>query len=81
MKAAFQTSLTTTGNTVLSGSPNVKINGLPVARMTDPVSGMSVMITVGSPNIKVNNLPLARIGDPTVTDTIATGATNVTANG
>lgn len=55
--------------TILSGSGNVFLNGLAVARQTDPVSTHTCgnnthdgVISQGSPTIFVNGLPVALIG-------------------
>ena len=49
-------------NPLATGSPNVRINGIPAHRISDSWSCGSVQVE-GSPNVRVNGLPLARIGD------------------
>mgnify|MGYP006267116867 CR=1 FL=1 len=55
------------GGLILTGSPNVFINGFPVVRVGDQVAsygriGPGVMVT-GSPFFFVNGLPVCRVGD------------------
>lgn len=53
------------GGEIISGSPNWKCNGSPIARVTDHVAckahGVQTIDT-GSPNWKCNGLAIARIG-------------------
>ncbi len=55
------------GGPVISGSPNVFINGLPAARMGDPLTcvGPPDVIAKGSTGVFINGLPAARMGDLT----------------
>lgn len=56
---------------IVSGSPNVLINGLPAARKDDKglhaacCAGNNFTVSNGSTTVKVNGKPLARAGDPT----------------
>jgi len=57
------------GGLILTGSPNVFINGKPVVRVGDVVSphgsgshGSAVMAT-GSATFSVNGIPVCRVGD------------------
>jgi len=77
---ARQTDTTSQGNTIIQGSPNVFVNELPIARLGDSVTSLSVKIVAGSPTVFANNLPVARIGDPTAIDNIITGSENVFSN-
>lgn len=77
------------GYVIASGSPDVFVNGLPVARVGDPsishlgsgcVNHTSTII-VGSPNVFVNGRPLARVGDALSACTqIAQGSPDVKVN-
>ena len=65
------------GGAIIGGSLNVLVNGLPSARLGDPVyceihslQGAIQTITSGSLTVLVNGLPKARIGD-----SISCGAT------
>ncbi|MBX8556125.1 PAAR domain-containing protein [Pseudomonas cichorii] len=46
---------------IVSASPNVFVNGLPVARVGDK-SGCGAVIVSGIPNILINGRPIAHIG-------------------
>jgi uncharacterized Zn-binding protein involved in type VI secretion len=70
----------THGGAIITGSPNVWVNGRPVARVGDiyacPFHGLNPIIK-GSNRTWANQLELARIGDPTACGaTIATGSEN-----
>lgn len=57
------------GPVLAPGSPNVFIQGLPAARVTDQaVCAAPVMdvIAMGSTTVLINGLPAARVGDRTV---------------
>jgi uncharacterized Zn-binding protein involved in type VI secretion len=56
------------GPIIAPGSPNVLINGLPAARVTDTAicTGPTDVIVQGSPTVLINGLQAARIGDMTV---------------
>lgn len=51
-----------------NGSPNVKANNLPIARIQDFYKGcpcpVPAYITTGSPTVKVNGKQIARLNDP-----------------
>jgi uncharacterized Zn-binding protein involved in type VI secretion len=49
------------------GCPNVLIQGLPAARMTDSAVcvGPPDVIAMGNPTVLIGGLPAARMGDPT----------------
>lgn len=75
---------------ITEGSPNVFINGKPVARVGDPFAVHSCKvhpphighIASGSSNVFVNGKPVARVGDPvTCGGSIAQGSDNVSAGG
>lgn len=71
--------------TILAGSPNVKINNKPSARKGDPVSvhsngrsSHSSIIGGGAPRILVNGKPKARKGDPIACGgSVMNGSSNV----
>jgi uncharacterized Zn-binding protein involved in type VI secretion len=70
----------THGGAIITGSMDVFVNGIPVARVTDtylcPFHGPNPII-MGSALLTANNLQVARIGDPTACGaTIATGSFN-----
>jgi uncharacterized Zn-binding protein involved in type VI secretion len=71
---------------IITASPNVTIDNLGQARVTDILiggCGHVGIIVSGSPNVQVNNLSVARVGDPVVgclIMTIATGSSTVTTN-
>jgi uncharacterized Zn-binding protein involved in type VI secretion len=57
------------GGTIVTGSPNVNINGIPAVRIGDVVSShgdgehnSSVMVS-GSPTVFINGIPLVKAGD------------------
>ena len=54
------------GGTIITGSPNTFVNGIPAARVTDkhmcPIHGLN-MIIEGAPHATINGLNAARIGD------------------
>ena len=67
------------GGTIIQGSPDVIVNGLPAARLNDAVQGHGLgphagpVMATGSPDVIVNGLPLCRAfvdvatcGDPAV---------------
>ena len=55
------------GGPIISGSPNVFINGLSAARVGDPLTcvGPPDVIAKGSTGVFINGLPAARMGDLT----------------
>lgn len=55
------------GGPIISGSPNVFAGGLPMARVTDPLTcvGPPDTILTGSPTVLINGLMAARMGDQT----------------
>jgi uncharacterized Zn-binding protein involved in type VI secretion len=70
----------THGGAITTGSLDVFVNGLPVARVTDiytcPIHGPNAIIQ-GSSRLTANGLQVARIGDPTACGaTIASGSLN-----
>jgi uncharacterized Zn-binding protein involved in type VI secretion len=70
----------THGGAIITGSPDVFVNNIPVARVTDtyacPIHGPNPIIK-GSTRLFANNLEVARIGDPTACGaTIASGSPN-----
>lgn len=72
--------------TIISGSPNVFINGRPAARVLDPVAcaahGDPDAIAQGSTDVFINGLPAARIGDKIVCGGVIIGGSgNVTIGG
>lgn len=76
---------------IVSGSPNVLINGLPAARKDDKglhapcCAANNFTVSGGSSTVLVNGKPLARSGDATShcggTGTISTGSPTVIAGG
>ncbi len=86
----------TCGDTVKSGSANVFVNGLPIARITDgtmgdPCGAPPTVIAGGSGTVFANGIPVSRIGDALVPHscpsssphggTISGGSPNVSADG
>ena len=65
--AARQGDTTSHGGTILSGSPNVFINGRPAATVGDlyacPTCGVTGPLVSGSPTVLINGKPAARVGD------------------
>lgn len=55
------------GGSILAGSPNVFIGGLPAARVGDPLTcvGPPDVIAIGSSSVLINGRPAARMGDQT----------------
>jgi uncharacterized Zn-binding protein involved in type VI secretion len=78
-------------DTVKTGSPNVFVNGIAVARTGDPhgvhintVTPFDIHTAVcgpGSGSVFVNGLPVFRIGDPVDGATQAAGSGNVIVGG
>jgi uncharacterized Zn-binding protein involved in type VI secretion len=77
----------TAGGTIIQGSPDVIVNGLPAARLNDAVAGHGIgphagpVMASGSGDVIVNGLPLCRAfldvatcGDP------ASGSSDVFCN-
>ncbi len=64
---ARQTDPFTDGDAVASGSPDVLMDNLPVARKGDPTTGHDgwppSVIIQGNSGILVNNKPIAEVGD------------------
>lgn len=56
------------GNTpITAGSPDVMVNGLPCARLGDPLNNHCLhgrSISAGSGSVLVNGKPIARLNDP-----------------
>ena len=72
------------GGTVVSGSPKLSANGIPVARVGDtyacPIHG-SNPISSGSPDTLDDGRPIARVGDSTSCGaTLMGGSPDVTVN-
>ena len=76
------------GTSLISGSPNVFVNGKPCGRKSDTYSSHgcivhsshSDVISGGSSTVKVNGLPIARVGDAvSIGGSVATGSSNVKA--
>ncbi|MBX8540549.1 PAAR domain-containing protein [Pseudomonas cichorii] len=66
---------------IVSASPNVFVNGLPVARVGDK-SGCGAVIVSGIPNILINGRPIAHIGSlSSHGGTIITGSINTMGGG
>jgi uncharacterized Zn-binding protein involved in type VI secretion len=68
------------GGAISTGSPDVFVNEIPVARVTDiyicPIHGPNPIVQ-GSSLLTANMLRVARIGDPTACGaTIASGSPN-----
>jgi len=83
-----------TSVTTISGpcSPNVKVNGIKVARQTDILVPHTIgtppncvshgsAVNLGSATVKVNGLPIARKTDSADLGTITNGSGNVFAGG
>jgi len=75
---------------VIAGSGNVIINGLPAARLTDPLAAHGCgrctpharNIAAGSSSVFINGLPSTRVGDAiNCGGTMATGSPNVNVGG
>jgi len=78
------------GGKIVTGSPNVNINGQPAHRKGDQSAGSCAhgytsTTVAGSGTVFVNGLPLERLGDPTKCDVsgvggkLASGSPNVNA--
>lgn len=71
------------GGQILAGSPNVFVNGLPVARIGDGVQGHGLgehagpTMMAGSPNVFVNGIALCREGDSASCGHTASGSSDV----
>ena len=68
------------GGAIVTGSPNVTVNGIPIARVGDTylcsIHGPNPIVQ-GSLKTTANNLQIARIGDPTACGaTIISGSPN-----
>lgn len=56
------------GGPVITGQPNVTVNGIPVACISDQLMcncGGPDIVAGGSSLVTINGLPVARLGDPT----------------
>jgi uncharacterized Zn-binding protein involved in type VI secretion len=69
---------------IVSGSPNVHVNGLPAARAhvdkakCDKHGSSPQILAQGSSTVHINGMPAARVGDSTVCDgKISSGSSNV----
>lgn len=76
------------GNEVVgTGSPNVFVNSLSVARVgdslvdTDNDNDSPITIVSGSPTVFANNIPVARQGDSDTDGTLTGGSPSVFADG
>ena len=74
------------GGTIAAGSPDVLVNGSPLARIGDAVTGHAPgahagpTMAAGSSNVIVNNIPACRAGDAATCGHPATGSDNVIIN-
>jgi uncharacterized Zn-binding protein involved in type VI secretion len=84
--AVRQTDVTSHGGTVTSGSPNVFVNGKPMAKVGSaqscPLPGhVGGTITSGSASVRVNGVPAAKVGSSATcvgsTTVITGGSPNV----
>lgn len=72
------------GGLIISGSPDVLVNGLPAARLGDGVQGHGLgehsgpTLMTGSPNVFVNGIALCREGDSASCGHTASGSSDVT---
>ena len=74
--------------TVVAGSSDVLINGIPAARVGDAVTPHTCVVThpgtiaIGSSTVFINGVPAARIGDPIdCGSTLVGGSSNVNIGG
>lgn len=75
-------SLGPTSGVISLGSPNVRVNGRPAARATDPETCHVGLVAQGSLKVHVNGLPASRVGDKTSCGAVITaGSTNVVIEG
>ena len=71
------------GGTIAAGSPDVIVNGSPVARIGDAVSGhgdpphASPTMAAGSGSVLANGIPVSRAGDAATCGHPATGSGDV----
>lgn len=83
MAGAVRAGVDSAGGIVLSGSPNVFINGAQAGRVGDAVQGhgngehAGPTLATGSPNVFVNGIPLCRAGDSATCGHVASGSPDV----
>lgn len=87
MPGASRKGTDSAGGTIISGSPDVFINGSPAARVGDKVakhsrrgSHAAASLVKGSPNVFVNGKPLVREGDTASCGHPASGSSDVFVN-
>ena len=87
MPGASRKDLDSAGGTIISGSPDVFINGSSAVRVGDKVAKhskrgahASPVMTSGSSDVFVNGLPLVREGDSASCGHVATGSSDVFVN-
>jgi uncharacterized Zn-binding protein involved in type VI secretion len=74
------------GGTIAAGSNDVIVNGSPLARIGDAVSGHAPgahagpTMSEGSPNVIVNSIPACRAGDKASCGHAASGSPDVIIN-
>lgn len=74
------------GGTIAAGSPNVIVNGSPLARIGDAVTGHAPgshagpTMAAGSPDVICNSIPACRAGDAATCGHPATGSSDVIIN-
>lgn len=74
------------GGTIAAGSPDVIVNGSPLARIGDAVQGhgdpphAGPTMATGSQNVIVNSIPACRAGDTATCGHAATGSGDVIIN-
>ena len=78
--------------TIAEGSPNVRVNGLPVAYQGAALAPHTIksgdncvphpgqIVNIGSTRVRVNGKGIARVGDSADLGNISKGSTNVFAN-
>ena len=81
-QALGASSLGAPSGAISAGSPNVKVNGLPAARATDPDSCDASKLAQGSRLVAINGLPATRVGDKTTCGAVVVqGSPNVVIGG
>ena len=81
-QALGASSLGAPSGAISAGSPNVKVNGLPAARATDPDSCDASKLAQGARLVAINGLPATRVGDKTTCGAVVVqGSPNVVIGG
>ena len=86
MPGAARAGVDSAGGTISAGSPDVIVNGSPIARIGDPVAGhgdsphASPSMSAGSGDVIANGIGVCRAGDAASCGDAASGSGDVIVN-